>query len=94
MKKFGADILRLWVASSDYSGEISVSDEIIKRVIETYRRIRNTVRFLLVNLSDFKPSKHAVSPDEMLEIDRYALTLRRTFVPMQPFIMKNTTFTP
>ena len=79
MKKFGADILRLWVASSDYSGEISVSDEIIKRVIETYRRIRNTVRFLLVNLSDFKPSKHAVSPDEMLEIDRYALTLAENF---------------
>ncbi|MFL9925465.1 isoleucine--tRNA ligase [Herbaspirillum lusitanum] len=69
----GAEILRLWVASSDYSGEISISDEILKRVTEAYRRIRNTLRFLLSNTSDFDPAKHAVPVAEMLEIDRYAI---------------------
>src|SRR5690606_2650385 len=52
----GADILRLWVASTDYSGELSISDEILKRVVESYRRIRNTLRFLLANLGDFDPA--------------------------------------
>ena len=56
----GAEILRLWVASTDYSGELSISDEILKRVVESYRRIRNTLRFLLANTSDFDPAKHAV----------------------------------
>ena len=69
----GADILRLWVASSDYSGEISISDEILKRVTESYRRIRNTLRFLLANTSDFDFSKDAVAVADMLEIDRYAI---------------------
>lgn len=69
----GAEILRLWVASSDYSGEISISDEILKRVVESYRRIRNTLRFLLANTSDFEPLKDAVPVVEMLEIDRYAI---------------------
>lgn len=69
----GADILRLWVASTDYSGELSISDEILKRVTESYRRIRNTLRFLLANTADFDPEKDAVSIDEMLEIDRYAI---------------------
>ena len=69
----GAEILRLWVASSDYSGEISISDEILKRVVEAYRRIRNTLRFLLANTSDFVPATHAVPVSEMLEIDRYAI---------------------
>ena len=69
----GAEILRLWVASSDYSGEISISDEILKRVVEGYRRIRNTLRFLLANTSDFDPAKHVVPVAEMLEIDRYAI---------------------
>ncbi|MBB3211174.1 isoleucyl-tRNA synthetase [Herbaspirillum sp. Sphag1AN] len=69
----GAEILRLWVASSDYSGEISISDEILKRVVESYRRIRNTLRFLLANTSDFDPVKDAVPVTEMLEIDRYAI---------------------
>src|SRR5450830_234566 len=69
----GAEILRLWVASSDYSGEISISDEILKRVVEAYRRIRNTLRFLLANTADFDPAKHAVPVAEMLEIDRYAI---------------------
>ncbi len=69
----GADILRLWVASTDYTGELSISEEILKRVTESYRRIRNTLRFLLANTSDFDPAKHAVPVAEMLEIDRYAI---------------------
>jgi isoleucyl-tRNA synthetase len=71
----GAEILRLWVASTDYSGELSISDEILKRVVESYRRIRNTLRFLLANTSDFDAKKHAVPAAEMVEIDRYALAL-------------------
>ncbi|MFC5475073.1 isoleucine--tRNA ligase [Paraherbaspirillum soli] len=69
----GAEILRLWVASSDYSGELSISDEILKRVTESYRRIRNTLRFLLANTSDFNPLTDAVPIAELLEIDRYAI---------------------
>jgi isoleucyl-tRNA synthetase len=69
----GADILRLWVASTDYTGELSIGEEILKRVTESYRRIRNTLRFLLANTSDFDPAKNAVPVAEMLEIDRYAL---------------------
>ena len=69
----GADILRLWVASTDYSGELSISDEILKRVTESYRRIRNTLRFLLANTSDFDISKDALAVADMLEIDRYAI---------------------
>ncbi|KAG0162155.1 hypothetical protein DFQ30_003024, partial [Apophysomyces sp. BC1015] len=71
--KLGAEIIRLWVASTDYSGELSISDEILKRVVESYRRIRNTLRFLLANLSDFDAKQHRVQPEEWLEIDRYAL---------------------
>jgi isoleucyl-tRNA synthetase len=69
----GADILRLWVASTDYTGELSISDEILKRVTESYRRIRNTLRFLLANTSDFNPKTDAVPIAELLEIDRYAI---------------------
>ncbi|MDL2354769.1 MAG: isoleucine--tRNA ligase [Pseudomonadota bacterium] len=69
----GADILRLWVASTDYTGELSISDEILKRVTEAYRRIRNTLRFLLANTSDFNPATDAVPVAELLEIDRYAI---------------------
>jgi isoleucyl-tRNA synthetase len=69
----GAEILRLWVASTDYSGELSISDEILKRVVEAYRRIRNTLRFLLANTSDFDPAKDSVALPELLEIDRYAI---------------------
>ena len=73
----GAETLRLWVASTDYSGELSISGEILKRVVESYRRIRNTLRFLLANTSDFDLVRHGVAPGEMLEIDRYALALNR-----------------
>jgi isoleucyl-tRNA synthetase len=69
----GAEILRLWVASTDYSGELSISDEILKRVVESYRRIRNTLRFLLANTSDFNSATDAVPVHELLEIDRYAI---------------------
>ncbi|HMJ50189.1 MAG TPA: class I tRNA ligase family protein, partial [Burkholderiales bacterium] len=73
----GADILRLWVAQTDYSGELSISDEILKHVVESYRRIRNTLRFLLANIADFDPAKHALPVDQWLEIDRYMLVLCR-----------------
>jgi isoleucyl-tRNA synthetase len=71
----GAEILRLWVASTDYSGELFISNEILKRVVESYRRVRNTLRFLLANTSDFDAAKHAVPVREMLEVDRYALAM-------------------
>jgi isoleucyl-tRNA synthetase len=69
----GAEILRLWVAATDYSGELSISDEILKRVVESYRRIRNTLRFLLANTSDFDAQRDAVTIDQLLEIDRHAI---------------------
>ncbi|KAG0319033.1 hypothetical protein BGZ97_002895 [Linnemannia gamsii] len=71
----GAEIIRLWVASTDYSGELSISDEILKRVVESYRRIRNTLRFLLANLSDFVYAQHAQPMTSWLEMDRYALAM-------------------
>lgn len=75
--KLGAEILRLWVASTDYSGELSISKEILDRVVEVYRRLRNTLRFLLANTSDFVPSRDAVTPENWLDLDRYALALTR-----------------
>ena len=75
MDTLGADILRLWVAATDYSGELTISDEILKRVVESYRRIRNTLRFLLANVDDFDPEQDALAPEEWLEIDRYALQM-------------------
>ena len=71
----GAEILRLWVGLTDYSGELTISDEILKRVIEGYRRIRNTLRFLLANTADFDTSKDALPVEEWMEIDRYALVM-------------------
>jgi isoleucyl-tRNA synthetase len=71
----GADILRLWTAATDYSGELTISDEILKRVVESYRRIRNTLRFLLANISDFNPQQHAIPVEQWLEIDRYMLEM-------------------
>lgn len=73
MNKLGADILRLWVASTDYSGEMTVSDEILKRSADAYRRIRNTARFLLANLNGFDPATDIVAPDDMVLIDRWAV---------------------
>jgi len=75
MDELGADILRLWVAATDYSGELSISKEILKRVVESYRRIRNTLRFLLANLADYDHARDALRVDEWLEIDRYALCM-------------------
>lgn len=75
--KMGAEILRLWTASTDYSGELTISDEILKRVVESYRRIRNTVRFLLANTADFDAATQMLPVGEWLEIDRYALALTR-----------------
>ena len=73
----GAEIIRLWVGSTDYSGELTISDEILKRVVESYRRIRNTLRFLLANTADFDPAVNSVPVDQWLEIDRYALAMTR-----------------
>ena len=69
----GADVLRLWIAATDYANEMSLSDEILKRVAESYRRIRNTARFLLGNLTGFDPQADQVALDEMVAIDRWAL---------------------
>jgi len=71
--QLGAEIIRLWCAATDYSGDLSVDDKILARVVDSYRRIRNTLRFLLANTSDFDPALHAVAPAQMLEIDRWAL---------------------
>lgn len=69
----GADVLRLWVAATDYSGEMSGSDEILKRMSDSYRRIRNTARFLLGNLHGFDPQQHSIAPDELVDLDRWAV---------------------
>ncbi len=73
MDQYGADILRLWVATTDYSAELNVSDEILKRVSDSYRRIRNTLRFLCANLEDFDFNTHLVPSKELLSLDRYAI---------------------
>ncbi|WP_079709379.1 isoleucine--tRNA ligase [Paraliobacillus ryukyuensis] len=73
MKQYGADILRLWVASVDYQADVRISDEIIKQTSEGYRKIRNTFRFLLGNLADFDPGKDALADDQLQEVDRYML---------------------
>jgi isoleucyl-tRNA synthetase len=76
----GAEILRLWVGATDYSGDLSISDEILKRVVESYRRIRNTLRFLLANTADFDATKHAVPLGNLIEIDRFALAQAHTLL--------------
>ncbi|MBX3667427.1 MAG: isoleucine--tRNA ligase [Rhodocyclaceae bacterium] len=75
--KFGAEILRLWVAATDYSGELSISNQILDRVVEVYRRLRNTLRFLLANVADFDVTRQGVAPQRLLTLDRYALALTR-----------------
>jgi len=72
--KLGAEIIRLWVAATDYSGDLAIDDKILARVVDAYRRMRNTLRFLLANISDFDPATDGVPESELLEIDRYALS--------------------
>ena len=71
--KLGAEIIRLWVGATDYSGDLAIDDKILARVVDSYRRIRNTLRFLLANISDFDPATDTVAPQDMLEFDRFAL---------------------
>ncbi len=71
MNELGADILRLWVAATDYSGEMTVSKDILRQTADGYRRIRNTARFLLSNLTGFEPEQHMVAPDQMIALDRW-----------------------
>ncbi len=84
IKTLGADILRLWVAATDYRGELSVSTEILTRIADTYRRLRNTARFLLANIYDFNPATDSVPPDQMLALDRWivdrAYTLQQEII--------------
>ena len=73
MQSLGADVLRLWVSATDYSNEMSVSDEILKRTSDSYRRIRNTARFLLGNLAGFDPATDIVDADQLVALDRWAI---------------------
>ncbi len=73
MKKFGAEILRLWVSAEDYREDVRISDEILNRLVEAYRRLRNTARFLISNLYDFDPERDVVQPDDLDELDRWIL---------------------
>ena len=74
VNNLGADILRLWIASTDYTGEMTVSDEILKRSADSYRRIRNTMRFMLANTSGFIPQQHTLEADNMLDLDRWIVS--------------------
>lgn len=73
VKTLGADVLRIWVASSNYSNDISISNEILKRSSDAYRRIRNTARFMLANINDFNPSKHVIPKEKMMFLDQWAI---------------------
>jgi isoleucyl-tRNA synthetase len=77
VNSLGADILRLWVAATDYRGEMSVSDEILKRTADAYRRLRNTSRFLLANLHGFDPDSHLLDPEQMLNLDHWVVERTR-----------------
>lgn len=72
INQYGADILRLWVASSDYHSDVRISFEYLKQLSEGYRKIRNTARYILGNISDFHPDTDSVPFDEMMEIDQWA----------------------
>lgn len=95
ISKYGAEILRLWASAQDYKNDIRISDEIVNRLVETYRRIRNTSRFMLGNLHDFDPDRDMVAYDDMLEIDRYALNMtqkliekvRKAYVEFEPYVI-------
>ena len=73
ISQYGADVLRLWVASSDYQSDISISRDILKQMSEAYRKIRNTARYILGNLSDFTPETDMVEPDALMPIDKWAV---------------------
>ena len=77
VNSLGADVLRLWVAATDYRAEMGVSDEILKRMADSYRRMRNTARFLLANLNGFDPAQHHLPPEQMLALDRWAVDRTR-----------------
>ena len=77
VSSLGADVLRLWVAATDYRGEMGVSDEILKRMADSYRRMRNTARFLLANLNGFDPARDRLPPERMLALDRWAVDRTR-----------------
>ena len=74
VNNLGADILRLWIASTDYTGEMTVSDEILNRSADSYRRIRNTLRFMLANTSGFDPAQHTLDADQMLDLDKWIVS--------------------
>ncbi len=74
IEKYGADILRLWTVSEDYTEDIKIGEKVIKSIAEDYRKIRNTLRFLLGNLYDFNPDRDALKPEELLEFDRWMLS--------------------
>jgi isoleucyl-tRNA synthetase len=77
--KLGAEIIRLWVAATDYSGDLAIDDKILARVVDAYRRIRNTLRFMLANTSDFDPASDRLPPERLLEIDRWMLSRAAQF---------------
>ena len=95
ISKYGAEILRLWASAQDYKNDTRISDEIVNRLVETYRRIRNTSRFMLGNLHDFDPDKDMVPFENMLELDRYALhvtqklieRVRRAYEEFEPYVI-------
>ncbi|MDF9393378.1 MULTISPECIES: isoleucine--tRNA ligase [Methylococcus] len=96
MQTLGADVLRLWVAATDYRGEMTVSDEILKRISDVYRRLRNTARYLLANLDGFDPALHLVKPEDMLALDRWAvdraLAIQRDVIDAYESYQFNTIF--
>ncbi|HOO38678.1 MAG TPA: isoleucine--tRNA ligase [Deltaproteobacteria bacterium] len=95
ISKYGAEILRLWASAQDYKTDIRISDEIIKRLVETYRRIRNTCRFMLGNLHDFDPKSDMVAYEDMMELDKVALhktqelieKVRRAYEEFEPYVI-------
>jgi isoleucyl-tRNA synthetase len=90
MNNLGADVLRLWVASTDYRGEMSVSDEILNRTSDGYRRLRNTARFLLSNLNDFDPAQHTLADKDLLALDRWVMD--RAYTLQEEVIAAYTTY--
>ncbi len=72
-KQYGADVLRLWVASTDYQSDVHISNDILKQISESYRKIRNTARYILGNLDDFNPNEDMIAPNELMEIDKWAV---------------------